>query len=127
MKAPSVDIKDILIADTTLVFGTDLFIAVEPDSPDNIVTIYDSGGSPPDFIRYRRPTVQIRCRNTDYSSGWNQINNVVNTLEAVASRTVGADSTYHTTWWLESDIIFLEQDDQDRYLFSANLQGHRSD
>lgn len=125
MRPAADDVMQILNTETSLTSGTDLFVGMEPDNPDNVVVIYDTGGGPTDFLGYRQSTVQVRCRNTDYIAGWDQINEVVEVLNRLGSYIVSG--TYHSTWWLESDIIFLQRDDKDRVTFTANLRGHRSD
>jgi len=45
MNPSSIDIRDILIAHTPtlgLTFATNLLIGLEPESPDNVVTIFDT-------------------------------------------------------------------------------------
>jgi len=125
MRPVADDVMQILDAETSLIPGTDLFVGTEPDSPNNVVVIYDTGGGQTDFVGYRQPTVQVRSRNTNYVDGWNKINEIVEVLNKLGSRTV--NGTYHSTWWLQSDISFLQRDDKDRAIFVANLRGHRSD
>ena len=49
MNSPSVDIRQMLEADSSLglVYATDLFIGKEPAKPRDCVTIYDTVGYPP--------------------------------------------------------------------------------
>lgn len=46
MNAPSVDIKDMLEAESSLglTFTSDLFVGHEPNTPDETVTIFDTPG-----------------------------------------------------------------------------------
>ena len=125
MKPAADDVMQILDAETNLTPGTDLFVGMEPDTPNNVVVIYDTGGGSTDFIGYRQPTVQIRSRNTGYINGWDKINEVVEVLNKLGSRIV--NGTYHSSWWLQSDVTFLQRDNKDRVIFVANLRGHRSD
>lgn len=82
MNAPSVDIKDMLVAEGLgLTFGTDLFIGREPESPNNCTTIFDTPGFAPEKYytneyRYFYPAVQVRVRNVDYLDGWDLINDI---------------------------------------------------
>jgi len=125
MRPAADDVMQILDAQTSLIPGTDLFVGIEPGSPNNVIVVYDTGGGQTDFVGYRQPTVQVRSRNTNYIDGWDRINQVVEALDKLGSRTV--NGTYHSTWWLQSDITFLQRDDKDRVIFVANLRGHRSD
>lgn len=121
------DVMQILDIETGFTAGTDLFVGIEPDSPNNVIVIYDTGGGAPDLPGFRQPTVQIRSRNTNYLDGWANINKAVQALLNVSARNVGQDNTYHSAWWLQSDIMFLERDANDRAVFTANMRGHRSD
>ena len=78
---PSIDVKDMLEGESVLglIYGTNLFVGLEPPESDNIpanvVTIFDTPGMPPDLTldnlsNYGYPSVQIRIRNTSYSEGF---------------------------------------------------------
>ena len=125
MRPAADDVMQILDAETSLIPGDNLFVGFEPDTPNNVIVIYDTGGGPTDFVGYRQPTVQVRSRNSNYVDGWDKINEVVQVLNGIGSRIV--NGTYHSTWWLQSDISFLQRDDKDRATFVANLRGHRSE
>lgn len=79
MEIPSVNIKDVLVNNTSLVAGTDLFIGREPTSPDNITTVFDTPsagkqlttekndkGEDDDDEGYEYTAVQLRVRNNSY-------------------------------------------------------------
>lgn len=75
MNACSEDIKDMLVADSSLglTFTENLFIARMPASPVNCVVIYDAPGYP-DALGlkdqgYEYPSIQIRVRNRTYLTG----------------------------------------------------------
>jgi len=73
MNSLSDDIKDLLVAEFSYVFGTDLFISVQPKQPVDCVTLYDTGGSAPDGTIegdqvYNRDTLQIIVRNKTYAT-----------------------------------------------------------
>ena len=125
MRPAADDVMQILDAETSLIPGDNLFVGFEPDTPNNVIVIYDTGGGPTDFVGYRQPTVQVRSRNSNYIDGWDKINEVVQVLNGIGSRTV--NGTYHSTWWLQSDITFLQRDSKDRVIFVTNLRGHRSE
>ena len=87
MNSPSLDIKDMLVADTSLslTFATNLFVGKEPGSPDNCVTIYDTVGYPPYLglggeVGYEYPSVQIYVRNTKYNTAWDLIERIKDSL-----------------------------------------------
>ena len=53
----SVDIKDIIISNSSLIFGNDVFVSTMPSQPDNCICIYDSGGFPQEQYSYEKPTI----------------------------------------------------------------------
>ena len=71
MNATTIDIKDLLTEDSSLalVFGENLFIGLEPDSPSTCVTLFDTFGFSDltlDALKYEFPTIQIRVRAKTY-------------------------------------------------------------
>ena len=98
MNPPSVDIKDILIADSSLAFtfGIDLFIGKEPGKPRRTATIFDYASFPPnltmdgkDAANYEYCGIQIRVRDVDYVTGWTLINKIKDSLHGRAQETWG--------------------------------------
>lgn len=69
-------VGDYLVAQLAYVYNTNLFLAVMPDSPDILSTIYENSGSPPQFtmgvsgITLDQPMVQVITRGgvEDYVS-----------------------------------------------------------
>lgn len=126
MLSPSKHIKDILEADTSLVFGTDLFIGLGPTTPDNIVVLRDTGGRPPVAqYSYEYPTIQVYVRNNSYESGWNQIEVVKACLHAITNRVCGAERFILIL--ASSEIMYLGNDENDRAEFSLNFEIHRTE
>lgn len=88
MNAGSYDIKDMLVAETGLglVYATNLFIALEPISPDNSVTIFDVPGRPPATTltkgeEYYYDSINIRVRNKVHSTGMTLAYSIMNALQ----------------------------------------------
>jgi hypothetical protein len=111
MNAASVDVKDILEsseAGTGLTFLTDLFIGMEPDSPDAVVTLYDSGGWDPDANDYLKPTIMARIRGPKggYTTGYATARAVVDALHERNQETW--NGTRYIAIWLQGDVMFLE-------------------
>ncbi len=87
MNAVSIDVKDMLeAASLGLQYRTNLFIAKEPDSPDNCVTIFDTPSWAPDYSInaevYYRSSCQIRIRNNKYTTGMTVARNIFDSLHA---------------------------------------------
>lgn len=129
MNAPSYDLKDILVADTTLglVYASNLFLNREPLNPDNTVTIFDTYGSPPrlslDGSSYEYPSVQIRVRNKKQSEATRISFAIYASLHGRA----------HTTWngtiyeviYCSGGPALLDWDDNDRCRFIINFNIQR--
>ena len=125
MNPPSADLKDILEANTSLVFGTDLFIGMAPTAPDNVVVLRDSGGAAPEAqYVYDYPTVQVYVRNNAYLNGWNQANTVKDCLHAIAGEVW--NSTKYVQILASTEIMYLGVDENDRAEFSLNFTIHRT-
>jgi hypothetical protein len=87
MNSNSEDIKDLLEGESSLglSFATNLFIAKEPSSPDDCVTIFDTPGGQVDLMptkgdEYYRGNIQIRVRDNSQASAWELINDIVDFL-----------------------------------------------
>ena len=129
MNAPSEDVKDILATyDSSSViynFGTTLFVAHEPSSPDRCITILDTGGFSPDVVAtYERPTIQIRSRDLP-----NQFIRAYNTIKGVVDLLHGNRFTINSTiytFFQQGDILDLGRDENNRVLLTANMLMHRT-
>lgn len=124
--SPSVDIKDIIVGNTELVFGTDLFISTMPSEPDNCVCIYDTGGFPQEQYSYEKPTIQIRIRNNLYVNGYNQIRDIKYLIGTGDFNNTIQNGTRYILITTSSDILYLGKDENDRFQFTINFQIHRS-
>ena len=72
----------------TLLSGvSNVYIGSMPITPDNSVCIYPSGGYPRDLTGtfVEEPTVQIRVRNTVYTTGETLCNTIKDALHAKSS------------------------------------------
>lgn len=129
MKPLSVDLKDMLIEESSLalVFGTNLHIGREPDGPNMAVTIFDTSGAPVvstlDRVHKESPTAQIRVRSTDYETGWEKIEAIKEALIGRANETRGA--TLYLLITIMSGPAFLRWDDKNRACFILNIQTQR--
>lgn len=130
MNASSVDIKDYLESSasaTGLVFNTDLFISREPETPDAVVTIYDTTGEDAQAnYEYRRPNIQVRVRSPiqDYITGHATAESIFNALHGLANITI--NSTRYIGIWAMGDINLIMWDENDRAIFTINFRIHRT-
>ena len=126
MNSVSDDIMSILEAESSLglTFGTDLFIGHEPSTPNNTVTIYDTGGQSPQLTfnrdeKYEYPSIQIRVRNVSYPDAWEIINDIKDVLHGRAHETWGG--SYYSLIRCFSDVGFLDWDNNKRARFVVNF------
>jgi len=129
MNAQSEDIKDMLVADSSLglIFATNLFIGLEPATPDETVTLFDTMGLPEQLTLtpgeiYEYPSIQIRVRSNDYTVGWALTNDIKTSLHGRAQETW--NGTLYSVIFAMGSVAFLDWDDSDRarFIINFNLQ-----
>lgn len=103
-----------------LTLGTDLFKGFLPDSPDDCVAIFDTGGIEPDRdIPTGDPTFQIIVRSTDYETADTLINSIVDLLHQKRNSTIG--TTYYYYIYLLGEKGHIGRDAKNRDEFSVNF------
>lgn len=129
MNAPSIDIKDMLTADSTtgLVYGTNLFLNAEPTEPSDCVTIFDTPGYSPalslDGANYEYPSVQIRVRSRKQNDAWEVISEICDSLHGRHNETW--NGVYYTVIKLVGTPALLDWDDNRRCRFVLNFNIQR--
>lgn len=129
MNPVSEDVKDMLesISSLDLTFQTDLFIGRMPNTPDNVVTIYDPPGFKPDLtldnVRYDRPSFQIMVRNRSYLIAHNMINAIKEELHGLAHQTW--NGTYYSLIKCSQDPFFLKYDEKNCAYWICNFDVQR--
>lgn len=129
MNPTSVDIKDMLEAESSLglTFQTNLFVARQPSSPDNCVTVKDTPAGPVQlsisYVDYYYPTFQVVVRDNDYLTGWSLIEDIVTSLHGRADEVW--NSTYYTVIRCISGPAELEYDKNERYILIVNFNAQR--
>ena len=131
MNAPSVDIKDILEAESSLglTFATNLFVGYEPPTPDECVTIFDTPGFPTqltlggDGDDYFYPSVQIRVRSNSYIDGWDLIQDITTVLHGLSQEPWNA--TLYSVIKCSSGPAMLDWDNNNRPRFIVNFDIQR--
>lgn len=119
------DIKDIITNNTSLVFGTDIFIAMEPNKPDNCVTLYDATSSPVGIQLdgskdIMTSTIQVRIRNLSYQNAWSQAEEIINVLHGIGQQIV--NNTYYNIVRCMNGPEYLTFDNQDRVIIVTNFE-----
>lgn len=135
MSSPAHDIQKILTTEMdssiALTLGQTLFIGREPSKPANCVTIFDTpGGSPqlsPNILEdYEYMAIQIRVRSTDYTTGWNLIQQIQLLLHGRAS--YESSGFVYTVIYCSSGPAMLDWDGNNnvRFIINFKLQRRRS-
>ena len=128
MNISSVDVAAMLEADSTLglVLGDNLFIGLEPTSPENCVTIFDTHGSPPNLTLDQKsnyyPSIQIRVRNRRQADAWVVIQDIQNSLHGRAQETW--NGTLYSVIYCSSGPALLDWDNNERIhlIINFNIQ-----
>ena len=126
MNASSIDIQDILAEYSSLglTFNTNLFVAHEPATPNDCVTVYDTSSSMARALdrdnKVYFSAVQVRIRDFDYREGWNMANDIREYLDAKVGTKQGG--TTYIMIRATSDPQFLERDENERYIFFINFE-----
>ena len=129
MNSVSEDVKDMLEdkSELGLVFSENLFIGREPTTPDDCVTLFDTPGSNPqltlDNAAYEYPSMQIRVRSNDYSTGYALAEDIKTSLHGQAQETW--NGTLYSVIQVSNGPFLLGWDDNDRCLFIINLTMQR--
>ncbi len=112
MNSISIDIKDMLVAETDMEFKKQIFINNLPGKPMNCLSIYDTSGSAPDTTLDRfvmeNPTVQIIIRNSNYVSAYTVANQIKEVLHAKANE-LWNDTFYQSILLMSGPTTILGQ------------------
>ncbi len=125
INSPSLDIAEYMeLSGAGLgVLGTDLFIGNEPENPDFVITVYDTGGTSPNarFLR-DEPTVQIRVRGKpgDYLSAWTKAQDIKDALLGLGTQVLSG--TNYVMFLQVGDVQSIGRDENDRPLIVTNWQ-----
>lgn len=95
-------------------------VAVEPDSPDETVTVYDTGGSmsEPDSGVYH-PEIQVRARSHNYLSAHSKLVEARSLL--IDSTDFIANGVRYTGAWVAIDISSIGRDESNRHRLVMTL------
>jgi hypothetical protein len=69
--------------------GTDIFLGLMPDQPDNCIALFEYAGSPPDLHwDGEYPGLQVRVRNKSYATARTKIGEVMEKLHGLHEQTL---------------------------------------
>lgn len=69
--------------------GTDIFLGLMPDQPDNCIALFEYAGSPPDLHwNGEYPGLQVRVRNKSYAAARTKIGEAMTALHGLHEQTL---------------------------------------
>lgn len=69
--------------------GTDIFLGLMPDQPDNCIALFEYAGSPPDLHwNGEYPGLQVRVRGTSYEAARTKIGEAMTALHGLHEQTL---------------------------------------
>lgn len=116
---PAKDIRDTLVNDDGVT--TPIYIGSEPASPDDVITIYNTGGdapSPKHLLDY--PTLQVRSRANTYVDAYDNLLEVFDFLLGRSAFT--KNTTVYTGIVATTSIFEVGSDDNERRILAANFK-----
>mgnify|MGYP000167319760 CR=1 FL=1 len=124
MNPPSLDIAKLLEnAALGLALQSNLFVSRFPESPQEVVAIYDSPSTAPDLHGYRYNGVNAQVRSIRYLDGWKLANDIGLYLHTDYGHVF--ENVYYTGIWMSTDVEPIGQDENERNLFSINFEIQR--
>ena len=116
------DIKTLIPSDAAE--ASSVFLGSYPDSPDNIVTLYRSGG----FDRsrsftnreYENPSVQVRVRDISYARANDKMEIIKDALDGLTEQSINGNR--YLSIMQQGDVLPLGRDDKNRTELSLNFR-----
>ena len=113
-----VDIKTLLTAIETYIYLGDY-----PDTPDNLLVIYETSGRDPDKCmdggKYEKPSFQVYVRNTSYATGISNCEAIKDVLSLISNTTI--NDNFYLSIRQRGDIMRLGKDYKNRVEFTLNF------
>jgi hypothetical protein len=102
----------------------DIFFNMQPDSPDNCITITDTGGYPSDDTGViRNPTFQILIRNVNYITANEKAEKIYEALHQKGNFNMESFYIYYAEFG--SEPAYIGEDQNNRAEISMNLMLER--
>ncbi len=109
-----------------MVLGTNLFKSILPEISGTIVALMDTGGTSPEPVEIRNPTIQIlvRADKGEYEQAYNKIETISELLHGLSNITI--NNTNYINVWKLTEILSLGTDQKGRPVLSCNFRIKRS-
>ena len=98
----------------------DIFIGILPAEPDNLVSLFISGGYTPVLKEIQEPTFQVRVRHIDYLEGYKLIEKIKNIL--INTHNYATEEVIYHGFYQIGDILEIGKDENGRTGFTANFR-----
>ena len=116
------DVRTYLIAESDSFTEANTKKAFMPDTPDNLIGVYDTGGAEPSRdIPTGDPTFQIVIRNEAYEDGYDLAQEIVTLLHQKRNLELVEGETYFYYLYLMGEPGHIGRDDKGRDEFSINF------
>jgi len=121
-------IGDYLQSASVGTLGTNLFLAIMPETPDTLITVYENNGNRPYFtmgdaaIAVDRPVIQVICRagRQDYPTARDKAQQIRSLLGAVTEQTVSGVSIMRIE--PQGSVTPMGEDENLRPMVSINFE-----
>lgn len=104
--------------------ASSIFLGSYPDKPDDILTLYQTGGSDPDHAyghrSFENPSLQVRVRNKSYPKANDIIEAIKDKLDGLTS--FKANGNHYISIMQQGDLLPLGRDDNGRTELSLNFR-----
>lgn len=104
-----------------------IYVNAEPATPDQTITVYDTGGNGPedgDQDVIEAPfQIRVRVVNTAAAAAYTKLAAIRTAL--LAARGYAGDGVVHSFYVMETDVISLGTDENNRHIRVANYRVHR--
>ena len=101
--------------------GTDIFLGLMPDQPDNCVSLFEYAGSPPDLHwAGEYPGLQVRVRSVSYPAGRAKIGEIVDLLHGLHEQELDGIRYLLIKAWGSPEV--LKRDSSNRIEFFVNFE-----
>jgi len=115
------DISTYLQAQGVGTVGTDIFLGLMPDQPDNCIALFEYAGSPPDLHwKGEYPRLQVRVRDKSYAAARAKIGTVAALLHGLHEQVL-SDTRYLLIKALGSPEV-LKRDNNNRVELFVNFE-----
>jgi hypothetical protein len=101
--------------------GTDIFLGLMPDQPDNCIALFEYAGSPPDLHwNGEYPGLQVRVRDKSYAAARTKIGEVMEKLHGLYEQTLSG--TRYLLFKARGSPEVLKRDNNNRVELFVNFE-----